>query len=344
MTHRRTTFSKFIIEDERRRTEPDPELTGLLNDIQTGCKFIAAAVSRGMLAANAEASAAELAKEIMLAECASSAVLCASAGNGSSDLVHPAQPLGRYLVVCDALDGVANLDVNVPVGTVFAVLRAPQSDRSPKIGDFLQAGTQQVAAGYAVYGPVAMIVVSLGAGVHGFTLDRDIGAYTLTHPSMRIPEETREFAIDASNERFWDAPVRHYVEECVQGKEGARGDDFHMRWGGSLVAEVHRILIRGGLFIYPGGTKDLVVPNKPRLLHDANPMAMIVEQAGGLASTGRERILEIAPDSPQQCVAVVLGSRREAERVVGYHATHDRGEDLAFETPLFNARSLFRAG
>jgi fructose-1,6-bisphosphatase len=178
--------------------------------------------------------------------------------------------------------------------------------------------------------------------VHGFTLDPEIGAYTLTHPDMRIPENSREFAINASNERFWEPPVRHYVEECIAGKSGSRGVDFNMRWVASLVAEVHRILVRGGVFMYPRDGKDPSKAGRLRLLYEANPMAMLVEQAGGAASTGRERILEIVPTGLHQRVPVILGSRNEVERLVRYHATYDRGDELAFATPLFNARSLFR--
>jgi fructose-1,6-bisphosphatase len=187
-----------------------------------------------------------------------------------------------------------------------------------------------------------MIVLTLGRGVHGFTLDREIGAYTLTHPDMRIPETTHEFAINASNERFWEPPVRHYVEECIAGKSGPRGEDFNMRWIASMVAEVYRILVRGGLFMYPRDTKDPSKPGRLRLLYEASPMAMIVEQAGGLASTGRERILDIVPTSLHQRVPVILGSRAEVERLAKYHAAYDRGEDLAFDSPLFNVRSMFR--
>ena len=187
-----------------------------------------------------------------------------------------------------------------------------------------------------------MIVLTLGRGVHGFTLDREIGAYTLTHPNMRIPATSREFAINASNERFWEPPVRHYVEECVSGTAGARGDDFNMRWVASMVADVYRILVRGGLFMYPRDSKDPSKAGRLRLLYEANPMAMIVEQAGGLATTGRERLLDIVPTSLHQRVPVILGSREEVERLTKYHAAYDRGEDLVFDSPLFSTRSMFR--
>jgi fructose-1,6-bisphosphatase len=246
------------------------------------------------------------------------------------------------LLVFDALDGSPNLDVNVTVGTIFGVLRAPASVEAPTAADFLQPGTQQVAAGYALYGPTSMLVITIGAGVHGFTLDREIGAYTLTHPEMRIPQETCEFAIDASNERFWEPPIQHYVQECIDGRSGARGADFNMRWVDSLVVEVNRILIRGGLFIDPRDTSDAGKRGRLRLLYEANPMAMIVEAAGGAASTGRERILGIVPTGLHERTPVILGSRREVERLDRLHAEYDRGEALTFKTPLFKTRSLFR--
>ena len=355
MPHRRTTFSRFIIE-ERRRTNSDTDLTALLNDIQTACKFIASSVSRGALGASdgvvtsvnvhdeKQKPLDVISNDIMLRECEWGGQLC---GMASEELEHPyvippEYPRGRYLLVFDPLDGSSNLDVNVTVGSIFGILRAPAGVTDPVAADFLQPGTSQVAAGFALYGATSMIVITLGAGVHGFTLDREIGAYTLTHPNMRIPEEACEFAINASNERFWEPPVQHYVDECVQGKAGPRGVDFNMRWVASLVADVYRILVRGGLFMYPTDTKDPTKAGKLRLLYEANPMAMIVEAAGGAASTGRERILDLKPTSLHQRVPLLLGSRREVERLCSYHEAYDRGQDLVFEAPLFNARSLFR--
>ncbi len=358
MPHRRTTFSKFIIEDRRRKAEPDTELVALLNDVQRACKFIASAVSRGNLDAivgtptrvNVQGEEQKpldvIANEIVLKTCEWGGQLCGMASEEMDDpySVPPEYPRGRYLLVFDPLDGSSNIDVNMTVGTIFSVLRAPESVTEPAVEHFLQPGTGQVAAGFALYGPTSMLVITLGAGVHGFTLDREVGAYTLTHPDMRIPETTREFAINASNERFWEPPVRQYVEECIQGKAGPRGVDFNMRWIASMVAEVHRILIRGGLFMYPRDTKDPAKPGRLRLLYEANPMAMIVEQAGGVASTGRQRILDVQPTDLHQRIPVILGTRCEVERLVRYHEAYDRGEELVFSTPLFNTRSLFRTG
>ncbi|MFC7335513.1 class 1 fructose-bisphosphatase [Rhodocista pekingensis] len=361
MPHRRTTFSRFIIEDQRRR-RGDAELTALLNDVQTACKFIATAVARGSLKQpytpiGVETVAAPgvnvhgemqkpldlIANEIFLRNCEFGGQVCGMASEEMEEpYVIPAQfPRGRYLLVFDPLDGSSNLDVNVTVGTIFSILRAPEGVTEPTVEDFLQPGTQQVAAGFALYGPVDMIVTTFGDGVHGFTLDREVGAYTLTHPNMRIPEKACEFAINASNERFWEPPVRRYVEECIEGKTGPRGQDFNMRWVASLVAEVYRILIRGGLFMYPRDTRPSCKPGRLRLLYEANPIAMVVEQAGGAASTGRQRILDIKPESLHQRVPLILGSKAEVERLDRYHAAYDRGEDLKFEAPLFGTRSVF---
>lgn len=357
MPHRRSTFSKFIIENEGRGANPDPDLTGLLNDIQTSCKFIASAVSRGALIARDDTATSVnvqgedqklldvVANEIILETCEWGGQLC---GMASEEMEEPYSipaeyPKGSYLLLFDPLDGSSNIDVNVTVGTIFSILRAPPGVTHPTVADFLQPGTKQIAAGFALYGPTSMIVITLGAGVHGFTLDREIGAYTLTHPNMRIPETTCEFAINASNERFWEPPVRRYVEECIQGKTGPRGVDFNTRWIASLVAEIYRILIRGGLFMYPRDTKDTSKPGRLRLMYEANPMAMIVEQAGGAASTGRERVLDIAPTTLHQRVPLILGSRAEVERLIAYHKYYDEGEEPTFETPLFHKRSLFRS-
>lgn len=354
MPQGRTTFSKFIIEDQRRPGGPDAVLTGLLNDIQTACKFIAAAVARGALGqgvattVNVQGEQQKaldvIANEIFLRTCESGGAL---AGMVSEEMDNPypvpdAANRGPYLLVYDPLDGSSNIDVNVTVGTIFSVLRAPEGCNGSKPEDYLQPGSQQVAAGFALYGPTSMIVLTLGAGVHGFTLDRDIGAYTLTHPDIKVPETTREFAINVSNERFWEPPVRRYVEEAIQGKSGVRGADFNMRWIASLVAEVQRILVRGGVFMYPRDTKDVTKPGRLRLLYEANPMAMIMEQAGAMASTGRDRILDVVPTSLHQRVPLILGSRTEIERIVSYHQLYDRGEDAVFESPLFKNRSLFR--
>jgi fructose-1,6-bisphosphatase I len=217
------------------------------------------------------------------------------------------------------LDGSSNIDVNISVGTIFSILRCPAGVTNPTAADFMQPGTKQVCAGYALYGPSTMLVITTGNGVNGFTLDNDIGEFILTHPKMTIPADTQEFAINASNRRFWEVPVQRYVEECVKGKDGGREKNFNMRWVASMVAEVHRILTRGGIFMYPFDTKDPGKAGKLRLMYEANPMSFIVEQAGGLSSTGRERIMELQPNGLHQRVPVILGSKNEVERVISYH-------------------------
>jgi fructose-1,6-bisphosphatase len=355
MPYRRSTLSKFIIE-EQRKLACGPELIALVNDIQTACKYIAVAVAKGALAGTRGVTESVnvqgenqvpldmISNDIMLKSCEWGGAL---AGMASEEMEEPYRipaehPRGRYLLVFDPLDGSSNLDVNVTVGTIFSVLRAPEGVTEPRVEDFLQPGTQQVCAGYALYGPSAMIVLTLGTGVHGFTLDPDIGAYILTHPNLSIAPDTHEFAVNASNQRFWEPPVKRYVEECIAGKSGDREKDFNMRWIASMVAEVHRILMRGGLFMYPKDTKDPSKPGRLRLLYEANPMAMLIEQAGGAASTGRGRILEVVPTALHQRVPVILGSKNEVERLARYHAEFDRGEDQPFSSPLFNTRSLYR--
>jgi fructose-1,6-bisphosphatase I len=237
-------------------------------------------------------------------------------------------PKGKYLLVFDPLDGSSNIDVNVSVGTIFSVLRCPDGIENPTAEDFLQPGSTQVCAGYALYGPSTMMVLTTGNGVNGFTLDQNIGEFILSNPNMTIPTDTKEFAINSSNMRFWEEPVRRYVDECLSGTTGERDKDFNMRWIASMVAEVHRILIRGGIFMYPKDTKDPSKPGKLRLLYEANPMSFIVEQAGGMSSTGRDRIMDIDPDGLHQRVPVILGSKNEVQRVVDYH-TKDKSQGAA---------------
>ncbi|MDH5709079.1 MAG: class 1 fructose-bisphosphatase, partial [Hylemonella sp.] len=235
------------------------------------------------------------------------------------------------------------IDVNVSVGSIFSILRAPQdvvdSGRDITEADFLQSGSQQVAAGYALYGPTTMLVLTVGTGVYGFTLDPNLGEFMLTHVGMQVPPDTQEFAINASNSRFWEPPIKRYVDECLAGRTGVRGKDFNMRWIASMVAEAHRILMRGGVFMYPRDTKDMAKPGRLRLLYEANPVGFIMEQAGGRASTGRQPVMEVQPSSLHQRIGLVFGSRNEVERIERYHAEPDSAE---LATPLFAERGLFR--
>jgi fructose-1,6-bisphosphatase I len=232
-------------------------------------------------------------------------------------------PKGAYLLVFDPLDGSSNIDVNVSVGTIFSVLRCPNEylSQNETLNEqaFLQPGTQQVAAGYAIYGPQTMLVLTLGNGVIGFTLDRELGSFVLTHENIQVPETTAEFAINMSNQRHWEAPVQRYVGELLAGETGPLKKNYNMRWIASMVADVHRILTRGGLFMYPRDSRDPSKPGKLRLMYEANPMSFIIEQAGGASTTGLERILDIQPESLHQRVSVILGSKQEVERVTAYH-------------------------
>lgn len=348
----RTTLSKFVIEQTRAQ---HGELGALLIDVAAAVKTISALVAKGALAGshgaldstNVQGEVQKkldvLTNEAILRHCEWGGQL---AGMASEEMDAPYRipdpyPRGRYLLLFDPLDGSSNSDVNVSVGTIFSILRrSAAGDAEP--GDFLRPGSEQVVAGYAIYGPSTMIVLTLGAGTHAFTLDRESGNFILTHSGIRIPEDTREYAINTSNARFWEPPVQRYVSECKAGRSGVRGVDFNMRWIASMVAEVHRILMRGGIFLYPKDSKDPPLPGRLRLLYEANPMAMLIEQAGGAASTGRGRILDVAPVTLHQRVPVVLGSKNEVERVGRYHRDYDNGSDRPYESPLFSERSLYR--
>ena len=327
------TLTQFLIEEQRRHAGATGEFTLLMNDIVSACKRIANAVNKGALlgtmgSLKSENVQGEVQKEL---DVITNALFISSlewaghlAGMASEEMAQPYDipgqyPRGKYLILFDPLDGSSNVNVNISVGTIFSILRAPRGTAQPELQDFLQPGTEQVCAGYALYGSSTMFVLTTGHGVNGFTLDREVGEFYLTHPDMTIPADTHEFAVNTSNQRHWEAPVQRYVDECLKGQEGPRGRDFNMRWVASMVAEVHRILIRGGVFMYPLDTKLKEQGGKLRLLYEANPMSFIVEQAGGASSTGRHRILDLAPTALHQRVPVILGSRNEVERIIRYH-------------------------
>ena len=351
----KSTLTEFIIGEQRKFSDATGGFTALLNDIRLACKRIAYLIGKGALGGAHGAAAGEnvqgerqmkldvIANDIFLRTNEWGGHLAAMVSEELEQVYAiPAQyPRGRYLLVFDPLDGSSNIDVNGAVGSIFSVLRCPEGLTEPAARDFLQPGTEQVCAGYAIYGPTTMLVLTFGRGVHGFTLDRELGEFILSHPDLRIPAATSEFAINTSNERFWEPPVKRYISECLAGASGPRAKDFNMRWIASFVAEVHRILIRGGLFMYPKDSKDAAKAGRLRLLYEANPMAFLVEQAGGAASTGRGRILEVQPDGLHQRAPVILGSKDEVERIARYHGEHDRGVDQPYSSPLFNTRSLF---
>jgi fructose-1,6-bisphosphatase len=354
-TREKKTITEFMIEEQRRFPEVTGDFTAVLNHVRLACKRISFIVGRGALgAAQGSADSVNVQGERqMKLDLISNDIFLRTheygghlAGMISEELEQPYQipaeyPLGKYLLVFDPLDGSSNIDINAPVGSIFSVLKAPNGTSPPTPADFLQPGSQQLCAGYAIYGATTMLVLTLGRGVHGFTLDRGFGEFILTHPNMSIADQTSEFAINASNERFWEPPVRRYVLECLAGHGGVRGKDFNMRWIASLVAEVHRILIRGGLFMYPKDTKEPSKPGRLRLLYEANPMAMIVEQAGGSASWGRGRMLDLVPTELHERVPLILGCKSEVERIELYHLEHDQGLDKIYSSPLFKERSLF---
>lgn len=329
-----TSLTQFIMEEQHRHKGATGDFTALLNDIAVACKIISNAVNKGALVGvlgsagteNVQGEAQKkldvITNEVML-RCNEWTGHFAGLASEEMDDPYPIPdryPRGKYLMLFDPLDGSSNIDVNISVGTIFSILRAPEGKTDIVTADFLQPGTQQVCAGYALYGPSTMLVLTTGNGVNGFTLDRNIGEFILTHPNMSIPADTKEFAINASNMRFWEKPVKRYVDECLAGKTGPRGKDFNMRWVASMVAEVHRILTRGGVFMYPKDTKDAGKAGKLRLMYEANPMGMIVEQAGGACTTGRQRILDMKPEDLHQRVPVILGSKNEVDLLSKYHA------------------------
>ena len=328
----KVSLTQFIIEQQRGLPDASGTFSMLLNNIVTACKEISHLVNRGNLvgvlgSAESENVQGEVQKkldiitnDIMVNALNWTGHLAGMASEEVDDIIAiPAQyPKGKYLALFDPLDGSSNIDVNLAVGTIFSILRCREGV-DPAEEDFLRKGSEQICAGFVLYGPSTMMVLTTGHGVNGFTLDQDIGEFILTHPNMKIPEETSEFAINMSNQRFWEPPVQRYIDECVQGSEGPRGKNFNMRWIASLVAEVYRILTRGGVFLYPLDLRDPSKPGKLRIMYEANPMAFIIEQAGGACSTGRERILDIKPTGIHQRVPLVLGSKNEVERIVAYH-------------------------
>ncbi len=364
----RRTLTQYLIEQRRRFPGASGELNALILDVSLACKAIARSVAFGALGdpstrhvslanpggdTNVQGEVQKpldiVSNEIFIRTTEWSGNL---AGMASEEMdapyqIPPPYARGKYLLVFDPLDGSSNIDVNVSVGSIFSILRLPSATpdgdadpgRDVTEADFLQPGTQQVAAGYALYGPTNMLILSVGAGVVGFTLDPNLGEFKLTHPDIRVPEDTQEFAINSSNSRFWEPPVKRYVDECLAGKTGPRGKDFNMRWIASMVAEAHRILMRGGVFMYPRDTKDLKKPGRLRLLYEANPVGFIMEQAGGRASTGRQPVLGVQPSELHQRIGLVFGSKNEVERIERYHAD-TATRDIA--NPLFAERSLFR--
>lgn len=341
----RVTLSQFMNERQRKVPGATGDLTGLLTDIATASKIIANLVSRGTLIATGKElnqKLAAMANDEMVEAVKATGHLAAMASGDMEGIVQ-AQPRGKYLLTFDPLNGAGNLDINFLTGTIFSVQRAPDVKRAPKEEDFLQPGKDLEAAGIILYGASTRMILTTGQGVDGFTLDREVGEYLLTHPQMKIPEQASTFAINASNEKYWEPPVRRYVHECMAGKDGPRGKDFGMRWVASLVAEAYRILTRGGVFLYPHDERTREQGGRLGLIYEASPIAFIIEQAGGAAITGRNRILDIKPTELHQRAPFIFGSKDEVERIHRYHQDYVEGKDTeSYDMPLFSTRSLFR--
>ena len=327
------SVNQFLVETQRAHPSATGDLTGLLNDVISACKKIANLVNRSsILGLEGYASSNNvqgehqkkldiLTNDVMVEHLNWTGHLAAMVSEEIDDIITISDdyPKGKYLLCFDPLDGSSNVDINLSVGTIFSVLRCPEDIKNPSHEHFLQKGREQVCAGFCVYGPSTMLILTTGFGVNGFTLDREVGEFILTHPNMQIPEDTAEFAINMSNQRYWQPPVKRYIDECVQGVDGVREKNFNMRWNASMVAEVYRILTRGGIFMYPLDSRITQQGGKLRLMYEANPMSFIIEQAGGVSSTGTERIMDLQPESIHQRVPVFLGSKNEVERVVSYH-------------------------
>ena len=329
----KVSLTRYLVEQQRVDGLIPGQLRLLLEVVARACKSISHAVNKGALGGVLGSTECEnvqgeiqkkldiIANEVLIEanEWGGHLAAMASEEMDSIYVVPNRYPQGEYLLLFDPLDGSSNIDVNVSIGTIFSVLLKPEGNPGVQEADFLQAGNQQVAAGYCVYGPQTTLVLTVGAGVAMFTLDREQGSFVLTEEDLSIPADTKEFSINMSNLRHWDAPAKRYIDECLAGKEGPRGKDFNMRWVGSMVADVHRILMRGGIFMYPWDKREPGKAGKLRLMYEANPMAWLIEQAGGAATNGRERILDLEPGKLHERVAVFLGSRNEVDRVTGYH-------------------------
>jgi len=335
MTHK-ISLTRYLVEQQRSAGHIPAQLRLLLEVVARACKGISQAVSKGALggensvmgSAGSENVQGEvqkkldiIANEVLIEANEWGGHLAAMASEEMDDIyvVPNRYPQGEYLLLFDPLDGSSNIDINGGIGTIFSVLKKPEGNSSVDQHDFLQPGKQQVAAGYCIYGPQTTLVLTVGDGVAMFTLDREQGSFVLITENVKIPEDTQEFAINMSNMRHWDEPIKRYIDECLQGKEGPRGKDFNMRWVAAMVADVHRILTRGGVFLYPWDKREPEKAGKLRLLYEANPMSWLVEQAGGAATNCKQRILDIRPDKLHQRVSVVLGSKNEVERITGYH-------------------------
>ncbi|PAT40713.1 class 1 fructose-bisphosphatase [Vandammella animalimorsus] len=337
---KRISLSRYLVEQQRVDGRIPAQLRLLLEVVARACKRISFEVNKGALGEAMGSAGSEnvqgevqkkldiIANEVLIEANEWGGHLAAMASEEMEGiyLVPNRYPQGEYLLLFDPLDGSSNIDVNVSIGTIFSVLEKPQEQRGVTVDDFLQPGARQVAAGYCVFGPQTTLVLTVGDGVAMFTLDREQGSFVLIEENVRIPEDTKEFSINMSNMRHWDGAVRRYIDECLAGEEGPRGKNFNMRWIASMVADIHRILSRGGIFMYPWDQREPAKPGKLRLMYEANPMGWLIEQAGGVASNGRQRILEIQPTQLHERVSVIMGAKNEVERIERYYAELDASQ------------------
>ncbi len=360
MRHANMTLTRFLSgdADHLMATRPPTALQAVLHEVAASVKTIASALARGTLGERAQADTVAGGAVLAYATRRRKLAETAARNRRADDADKP-----EYQLAFDPLNCPWNADINGTAGSIFSVMRVQSqgSDangvdmRAEAYGEldcepydepygepFLQPGREQAAAGYTIYGPATMLILTLGEGTHGFTLDGQTDEFMLTHPSIRIPDETGEIAVDASNERFWEPPVRRYVHECREGRTGCRERDFSLRWSDALVPEVHRILMRGGLFLMPRDYRTRsAMRGRLSAVYDASPLGFLVEQAGGMATTGRERVLDAAPRTFHERMPLILGSASEVTRIGRYHREHDLGIDAPFTSPLFRERSLF---
>jgi fructose-1,6-bisphosphatase I len=333
MSTPRISLTRYLVEQQRQGQLQTPALRLLLEVVARACKSISLAVNKGALggvlgSAQTHNVQGEVQKKLdiianeVLIEANEWGGHLAAMASEEMDNIYPVPnryPQGEYLLLFDPLDGSSNIDVNVSIGTIFSVLKKPSHSNEVSTQDFLQPGHAQVAAGYCMYGPQTTLVLTVGSGVAMFTLDREQGTFVLTQDQVSIEPSTQEFAINMSNMRHWAPPMQQYINECLQGADGPRGKNFNMRWIASMVADVHRILTRGGVFMYPWDKREPNKPGKLRLMYEANPMAWLIEQAGGAATNGHQRLLDLTPTDLHQRVSVMLGAREEVQRLTAMH-------------------------
>ncbi len=338
------TLTQYLLDVGRR--SPEPDFAHILSAVAVSAKLAASAVARGPLILDATGREASGEKQVRraLRRLATDALFAQTEGIeqlagisvAGSNRIQQVSPSGRYLLLFEAMHGMTNLTDNLPVGSAFSVLeRHTRGVCTP--ADFLQPGSSQISAGVVLYGPRTVLILTTGDGVDGFMLDRDVGNFVLTHPQLRIPSDSPLFVINATEAPHWPGAVKRYVEECVQGADGPRGRDYAMRWNASALVSAYRVLTSGGLFLVPETDKPeaWLAP----LLHNAAPLAFLAEQAGGAATTGTRRVLDVVPESLADRVPLFLGCAAEVERIRRY--VDEQADDREFCHPLFHHRTLF---